>query len=130
MIGLFLITHGTFGEALIQCANHVLGHRPPQLLQLGVSAQDDPAELLPVARDMLAWVDHGHGVLLLSDIYGATPSNIAGRLLQPDRIDGVAGVSLPMLLRCLTHREAGMGALVTYAVSGGQEGVRHMGATA
>ncbi|MBA3902439.1 MAG: PTS fructose transporter subunit IIA, partial [Rhodocyclaceae bacterium] len=90
MIGIFLITHGSLGESLVQCACHVLNKRPPQLAQLGVSGQDDPLDALPLARDMLRLVDSGKGVLLLTDIFGATPSNIALKLLQPGRIEAVA----------------------------------------
>lgn len=126
MIGIFLITHGTLGEALIQCACHVLNKRPPQIAQLGVSAQDDPLDLLPTARQMSAWTDSGQGVLVLTDIYGATPSNIATKLLQPGRIEGIAGVNLPMLLRTLTYREKDMNTLLQRAISGGCDGVMHM----
>lgn len=126
MIGIFLITHGTLGEALIQCACHVLNKRPPAIAQLGVSSQDDPLDLLPVARDMLAWTDRGHGVIVLTDVFGATPANLAIKLLQSGRIEGVAGVSLPMLLRVLTHRDKDMDTLVHRAVSGGCDGVIQM----
>jgi PTS system mannose-specific IIA component len=127
MIGIFLITHGSLGESLVQCACHVLNKRPPQLAQLGVSGQDDPLDALPLARDMLRLVDSGKGVLLLTDIFGATPSNIALKLLQPGRIEAVAGVNLPMLLRVLTYRDKDdMETLVTKAVSGGRDGVMLM----
>ncbi|NLF55554.1 MAG: PTS fructose transporter subunit IIA, partial [Thauera phenolivorans] len=105
MIGIFLITHGTLGESLIQCACHVLNRRPPQIVQLGMASQDDPLDILPQARQMLDWVDNGHGVLLLTDVFGATPSNVAMKLLQPGRVEGIAGVNLPMLLRVLTYRD-------------------------
>ena len=88
MIGLFLVTHATYGESLIQCACHVLNRRPAQIAQLGVAMQDDPLDLLPQAREMIAWVDKGDGVLVMTDIFGATPSNIAMKLLQPGRIEG------------------------------------------
>lgn len=123
MIGLFLITHATYGESLIQCACHVLNKRPLQIAQLGVSLQDDPLDLLPLARDMLQLVDTGDGVLVMTDIYGATPSNIATKLLVPGRIEGLAGVNLPMLLRALTYRDKGMETLITRAVAGGRDGV-------
>mgnify|MGYP001009212964 FL=1 len=123
MIGLFLITHTTYGESLIQCACHVLNKRPLQIAQLGVSLQDDPLDLLPLARDMLKLVDTGDGVLIMTDIYGATPSNIVTKLLVPGRIEGLAGVNLPMLLRALTYRDKGMETLITRAVAGGRDGV-------
>jgi PTS system ascorbate-specific IIA component len=123
MIGILLITHGSLGESLVQCACHVLNKRPAQLAQLGVSGQDDPLDALPLARAMLRLVDSGKGVLLLTDIFGATPSNIALKLLEPGRIEGVAGVSLPMLLRALTYRDKDMETLARKAVSGGRDGV-------
>lgn len=126
MIGLFLITHTTYGESLIQCACHVLNRRPPQIVQLGVAAQDDPLDLLPLAQEMMRFVDTGEGVLIMTDIYGATPSNIALKLLDPGRIEGISGANLPMLLRALTYREKGMGLLLTRAIAGGRDGVVNM----
>jgi PTS system ascorbate-specific IIA component len=127
MIGLLLITHSTYGESLIQCACHVLNRRPPQIAQLGVSGQDDPLDLLPLAEQLLAAVDAGDGVLVLTDIFGATPANIAVKLLKPGRVEGIAGLNLPMLLRALTYREKDMETLVTKAVAGGRDGVVDMG---
>ncbi|HPB91678.1 MAG: PTS fructose transporter subunit IIA [Rhodocyclales bacterium] len=123
MIGLFLITHATYGESLIQCACHVLNKRPLQIAQLGVSLQDDPLDLLPLARDMLKLVDAGDGVLIMTDLYGATPSNITSKLLIPGHVEGLAGVNLPMLLRALTYRDKGMDTLLTRAIAGGRDGV-------
>ena len=126
MIGIFLVTHATLGESLIQCACHVLNKRPPQIAQLGVSAQDDPLDILPLARSMLGWVDSGAGVLLLTDIYGATPSNIAAKLVVPEQVELIAGVNLPMLLRVLTYRDRDMQTLVKRAVAGACDGVLHV----
>ena len=126
MIGLFLITHGSLGESLIQCACHVLNKRPQQIAQLGVAAQDDPLDALPLAREMLALVDKGEWALILTDIYGATPANVAMKLLQSGRIEGISGVNLPMLLRALNYREKGMETLLTKAVGGGRDGVINM----
>jgi mannose PTS system EIIA component len=123
MIGILIIAHGTLGESLVHCASHVLNKRPPRLQQLGVTAQDDPLLLLPRARSLVKELDEGSGVLILSDMYGGTPANIAAKLLVPGRIEGVAGVNLPMLIRSLTYRDRPLATLVTKAVSGGCEGV-------
>ena len=123
MVGILIIAHGTLGESLIHCASHVLNKRPPRLKQLGVTAQDDPLLLLPQARALVKELDDGSGVLILSDMYGGSPSNIAAKLLLPGRIEGVAGVNLPMLIRALTYREKPLSTLVIKAVSGGCEGV-------
>ena len=126
MIGILLITHGALGEALIQCACNVMNRRPLQLMQLGMAGQDDPLDALPLARRLLEITDTGDGVLILTDILGATPANTAAKLLEPGRIEGVAGVNLPMLLRVITYRERSMDVLVKKAVAGACEGVAHM----
>lgn len=123
MIGILLITHGTLGESLVQNVCHVLNKRPPLLAQLGVSAQDDPLDILPLARILVNEVDGGDGVLILTDILGATPANLTLKLLDPGRIEGVTGVSLPMILRALTYRKNEMKILIQKAVSGGRDGV-------
>jgi len=123
MIGILLITHGSFGESLIQNVCHVLNKRPPLIAQLGVAAQDDPLDMLPLARMLMKEVDGGEGVLLMTDVFGATPANLALKLLEPGHVEGVSGVNLPMLLRALTYREKGMETMLQKAVSGARDGV-------
>ena len=123
MIGILHITHGTLGESLIHCASHVLNKRPPRLKQLGITAQDDPVMLLPQARALVKELDSDNGVLILTDIYGGTPSNMASKLVIPGKVEAVAGVSLPMLIRVLTYRDRDLQTIVTKAISGGCEGV-------
>jgi len=126
MIGILIVAHGSFGEALLHSASHVLGKRPPQVLQMGVALHDDPDKILPQAGELLRKVDTGDGVLVLTDMLGATPSNIATRLLAPGRVEGLAGASLPMLIRALTYRDEPLAAVVEKAMSGGHEGVIHL----
>ena len=128
MIGILIVSHGAFGESLIHSASHVLGRRPLYLRQLGVTVHDDPEAILPVAEDLIRFLDQGEGVLVMTDIYGATPSNIAARLLKPGRVEGVSGVNLPMLIRALNYRE-GAGTvcdLVDKALDGAAEGIVRM----
>src|SRR5688500_12380756 len=80
MIGILIIAHGTLGARLVHCASHVLNKRPARLRQLGITAQDDPLLLLPQARALVKELDAGSGGLILSDMYGGTPSNIAAKL--------------------------------------------------
>jgi len=123
MIGILIITHGTLGESLIHCASHVLNKRPTRLKQLGVTAQDDPLLLVPQARKLVKDLDEGDGVLILTDMYGGSPSNISAKLLIPGKVEGVAGINLPMLIRVLTYRDKPLATIVTKAVSGGCDGV-------
>ncbi len=126
MIGILIISHGALGEALIHAASHVLGKRPLRVRQVGITVHDDPEAILPLAREFVRELDGGHGVLVLTDIYGATPCNIAMRLLEKGRVEGLSGVNLPMLIRALTYRNEPLAAVVEKALSGGVEGVVHM----
>jgi PTS system ascorbate-specific IIA component len=126
MVGILIIAHGTLGESLIHCATHVLGGRPPNLMQIGVTMHDDPQQLLPQAIKLTRQLDQGDGVLVLTDVYGASPGNIACQLLIPGRVEGVAGVNLPMLVRALTYRNEALKVVVGKALSGGVEGVMQM----
>ncbi len=123
MIGILIIAHDTLPESLVKAVTHVLGTRPAQFETLSVTIADDPLDLLPVARERVRQLDTGDGVLIFSDIYGATPCNLAGKLLVPGRVEVVAGVNLPMLVRAFTYRAKGMDTMITKAVSGGRDGV-------
>jgi PTS system ascorbate-specific IIA component len=123
MIGVLVIGHDALPESLVQAATHVLGARPPQLETLSVRPTDDPLDLLPRAREAIARLDTGDGVLVFSDIYGATPCNLVCKLVEAGRVEAVAGVNLPMLVRAFTYRARGMDTMLKKAVSGGCEGV-------
>ena len=126
MIGVLIVSHGETGADLLATATHVLGTAPPHAEALGVTRDDDPEAVLGRARAALARLDDGAGVLVLTDMFGATPGNIAARLLVDGHVEGVAGLSLPMLLRALAHRDGTLGASVQRALSGGTDGVLHM----
>jgi PTS system mannose-specific IIA component len=130
MIGVLIVTHGEIGRSLLDSASQILGGVPAQVCTLSVWRQDDPDDLVLRAREMMDQIDAGNGVLILTDIFGATPGNVVSKLLQDGRVEGVSGVSLPMLLRVLTGRNgsnpATLGVLVQRAMSGGAEGLVHM----
>lgn len=126
MIGVVIIAHENLGDALIRCVTHVLGGRPPKFESLTIGSHDDAFNLLPQARKLVACHDDGEGVLILSDIYGATPCNLASKLIVPGRVELVTGVGLPMLVRAFTYRDKGLSTMTSKAVSGGRDGVLHV----
>ncbi len=126
MIGILLIAHDTLPQSFVHTVTHVLGSHPPQFEGMGVQARDDPLNLVPAARRRIARLDTGEGVLILSDLYGASPCNLAVKLLDPPHVEGVAGVSLPMLVRALTYRDRDMPTLVRKALSGARDGALHL----
>jgi len=123
MIGILIISHGDLGNCLIHCANHVMGKRPKHLMHLGITIQDDPDVIIPKALELLKQLDCGDGVLILSDICGATPCNIANQLVDPGRVECLSGANLSMLVRALTYRNEPLESVVEKALSGGKEGV-------
>jgi PTS system mannose-specific IIA component len=126
MIGILIISHGNLGDSLIRCANHVMGRKSPYLKHLSITIHDDPDIVVPRALELVKELDQGNGVLVLSDICGATPCNIASRLVIPEKVECLAGVNLPMLIRALTYRNEPLAIAGEKALAGGREGVMRL----
>jgi len=112
------------GDALVSAARHVLGRFPLPIEVLEVPADADPEATLREARQRVSRIDQGQGVLVLSDLYGATPCNVGQRLCQfgvPTHC--VSGLNLPMLLRVLNYPEQNLDQLAQTAASGGRGGI-------
>lgn len=128
MIGILVLTHEDLGDHMIRCASHVVGMQPAQLLHLSVFPQDDPDAVLAKARALIKQLDSGDGVLILSDMCGGTPCNIASQVMQANKVECIAGVNLPMLVRVLTYRNEPLPVVIEKGLSGGQRGVMQIGA--
>ena len=126
MVGILLICHNGLGDSLADGVRHVLGSMPANLKSLPVLADDDPQRKEEEARALVAQLDTGDGVLLLSDLYGATPCNIARRLRQPGRVEGLPGVSLPMLLRAVCYSGKPLHEVMQKAVESGHDCIRDL----
>lgn len=123
--GILLVTHAGIASALVAAARHVLVQLPATLDSVEIAADADPDQALREAAAHAAGLDHGEGVLVLSDLYGATPCNIARRLgEQSARLRWVAGLNLSMLLRVLNYATRPVDELAEIAVSGGHTGIR------
>jgi PTS system ascorbate-specific IIA component len=126
MVGVLLITHGNTGQALLDAAAHVLGAAQGNVRAMAVAPADTAAGMLEHARAELAAVDDGGGAIVFVDIFGATPSNIGARLLEPGRVEGIAGVSLPMLVRALAYRNLPLEQVLARALEAGTRGQINM----
>ncbi len=120
MIGILLVTHNGLGDSFVDCVKHVLGEVPHNLKSLSVSAGDNPQKKSVEGQALIKQLDTGSGVLILADVFGATPSNIARQLCHAERVMGVAGVNLPMLLRVITYPITTLPELAKVAVEGGR----------
>lgn len=125
-VGILLVTHPGIGVALAGVAGSLLRNLPLKLEAFEVPFDGDPQALLPQASAALRRVDGGDGVLVMTDLYGATPSNLAAllaRLGTPVR--RVSALSLPMLLRVMNYAELELDALPAVAAAGARNGVVH-----
>jgi PTS system ascorbate-specific IIA component len=122
-IGLLLITHSRIGEAMLETAGKMLEGRPVAVESLPVAIDSNPEKLVEQANSIINKLDQGHGVLVFTDMYGSTPSNIAYRLAEKGRVNVISGINLPMLIRTLNYQTMDLDALTEKAVSGGREGI-------
>ncbi|TFY96215.1 PTS sugar transporter subunit IIA [Ramlibacter rhizophilus] len=126
MNAILIIAHAPLAHALRECALHVFPDCAAQVAAIDVQPNLSPEETLATARialEQLMHVPQVRGVLVLTDIFGATPSNVAQKLVDGARSRLVTGVNLPMLLRSVSYRHEPLEALVARAVTGGTQGV-------
>ncbi len=123
MVGLLVITHNQIGTALMETATHTLGMCPLMAEVLPVLADCEPEAMVAEARRLAAKVNKGDGVLVLTDMYGSTPSNVAGHLAEDHGTLVVCGVNLPMLIRVMNYPKLTLQELAAKAESGGRDGI-------
>lgn len=122
-VGILLITHEGIGNALVAVATRLLRKLPLETAAFEVPFDGDVDALLPQASAALRKVDGGHGVLVLTDLYGATPSNIASRLARLGTpVRRVSALSLPMLLRVMNYADLPLDELPAVAAAGARNG--------
>ena len=121
-VGLLLITHNDIGAALLSTASRMLGDCPLEARTLSIAEDCEPNVLQARAQDIAGQLDTGEGVLVLTDLFGSTPSNIANALHGGGR-RVLAGVNLPMLVRVLNYPTLSLTDMAAKALSGGRDGV-------
>jgi len=127
--GIFIIAHAPLASALRQCVLHVFPDASSSIAVLDVQPNMPADESLAAARMALALLKTER-TLILTDMFGATPCNVAQKLVDGVNSRLVAGVSLPMLMRAVTYRNESMDALVARALAGGTQGVMQVAVTA
>lgn len=128
-VGILLICHNDIGGQLIETATDMLERLPTRLDHLDVRQDDDPIDLLNAARRRVTQLDGGQGVLVMTDMYGSTPSNIAHRLRDQHDVQVLSGVNLPMLVRALNYPRLPLDEMTEKARNGGREGIIQEGAS-
>lgn len=120
MIGMVLVTHGRLAEEFVAALEHVVG-RQTHIAAVCIGPEDDMERRRQDILDAIQAVDAGQGVVLLTDMFGGTPSNLAISVMEPNRVEVIAGVNLPMLIKLASVRA---GAKLQPAVGAAQEAGR------
>ena len=122
-VGVLIITHNGIGAALFGTADFMIESSPLQIKLLSANRNSDPDELYESACLLVKELDQGDGVLVMTDLLGSTPSNIAHRLIQDARVSIVTGINLSMLIRVMNYPELDLAGLSEKARSGGIDGI-------
>jgi PTS system mannose-specific IIA component len=104
MIGIIVVTHGGLAQELVAITQHVVG-RVDGVRWIGVGPDDDLEQRRAEIRDAVAQVDTGDGVIIVTDMFGGTPANLAATQLVKGRVEVLAGANLPMMIRLMESRE-------------------------
>lgn len=122
MVGILLMTHAPLGQAFISAVAHVFRGPTERFEAIDVTADQDLAQVNALAKEAIARLDEGDGVLVITDIKGGTPSNCCNSLHDAGHVEVIAGISLPMLLRAITYRRDTLDVVVEMALAGAQNG--------
>jgi PTS system ascorbate-specific IIA component len=127
MAGILIIAHAPFASALKECIAHIYGGLPARIGAIDVAPDCDPVKVVAFAESELERLREDNGTLVLTDVFGATPANIAGRLASRPDVRVLAGVNLPMLVRAVCYRTTPLETLVDKALAGATKGIHAIG---
>jgi PTS system mannose-specific IIA component len=116
------MTHAPLGQAFIAACAHVFRGPTERMEAIDVIADQDLGEVQALASAAIKRLDDGDGVLVITDVKGGTPANCCNRLADAGRVEVIAGISLPMLLRAITYRRDSLDVVVEMALAGAQSG--------
>jgi len=105
MIGIVIVTHSNLGEALIEAAEFIVGSRPDAVAPVSIDLNQSAEKLRQKIADGIKKVDKEKGVLILTDMFGGTPSNLSYSFLEEGQIEVLSGVNLPILIQATSMRE-------------------------
>lgn len=122
-VSLITISHGRTGEALLETATSILGTPSPRARHFPFAPSDDPDDLASGLAEAMGELDDGSGILVLADLYGASPCNLARREGSGRRVRIVTGMNLPMILRVLNYAGVDLETMARLAREGGRDGI-------
>lgn len=125
MIGIVIVTHCRLGDALIEAAGFILGDKPDALLSVSIDITKDVDKLREKIAQEIKKVAQSEGVLILTDMFGGTPSNLSYSFLEESRVEVISGVNLPILIQAINKRkEMDLSRLAAYLEDSGKKSIQ------
>jgi PTS system mannose-specific IIA component len=124
MIGILLVTHGKIGESLIDCAAHILDNYPISVESLSINSNNDLHKYSDIIAKKIKNLESGHGVLIMTDIYGATPCNLLNKFIEEDKVEVVTGINLPMLIKAISDRKDNINTLINDSIECSKKNIK------
>ena len=124
MIGILLVTHVEIGKSMIDCAAHILDNYPISVESLSINSNNDLHQYNDIIAKKIQNLESGHGVLIITDIYGATPCNLLNKFIQKDKVEVVTGINLPMLIKAISDRKDNINTLINDSIECAKKNIK------
>lgn len=131
MVNILIISHAEIANSFAYCIEHIINRRAENLVVLPVKKAESPETVLARAQEIVQMQleANSEGILILSDLFGATPSNIASKLIKSGKVELISGLNLPMLIRAISYSKGSLAECVSKSLEGGINGIVHISET-
>ena len=124
MIGILLVTHGEIGKSLIDCAAHILDNYPNSVESISINSNNNLNNYSDIISRKIEDLDKGNGVLIMTDIYGATPCNLLNKFTMKNKVEVVTGINLPMLIKAISDRKDNLDTLTNDSIECAKKNIK------
>ena len=126
MIGILLVTHGDIGKSLIDCAAHILDDRLISVESISINSNKNLNKYSNIISQKIEGLDSGNGVLIMTDIYGATPCNLLNKFIKKNKVEVISGINLPMLIKAISDRKDNLSFLTNDSIECAQKNIKKL----
>ena len=124
MIGILLVTHGEIGKSLIDCAAHILDNYPNSVESISINSNKNLNKYSDIISQKIKDLNKGNGVLIMTDIYGATPCNLLNKFTMKNKVEVVTGINLPMLIKAISDRKDNLDILTNDSIECAKKNIK------
>ena len=126
MIGILLVTHGDIGKSLIDCAANILDDHLISVESISINSNKNLNKYSNIISQKIEGLDSGNGVLIMTDIYGATPCNLLNKFIMKNKVEVITGINLPMLIKAISDRKDNLSLLTNDSIECAQKNIKKL----